>query len=413
MAADSALLLILLFVAAAAAGWYFARRTAPGAARFSDASRLDTDYFAGLNFLLNEEPDKALEVFVRMVDVDKDTIETHFALGSLFRRRGEINRAIQIHHNIFERKDLPRRQREHALRELAEDHLKAGLLDRAEEYFIRLADRPEYRREALERLVLIYEQEREWEQAIAIRDRLADQTHDGRSPVVAHYYCELAQKALSAENTEAAREFLRRARSADRDGLRGTMMRAEMAANEGDFKLASRLYRKVIESDPGFAPLALPSLRRCHMAMGDRAGLDRFLSAMVAKQPGLKAGLAYAAIVDETFDDPITYECILDFIRTNPMLSDLMRTLRGDESNESGNTEAALAEEASEEQGLRRITRALRMLSEANPSYRCEECGFSGRVLQWQCPTCKQWDSTRPTASFRFEADLGVPRLAS
>ena len=405
--ADSPLLLILLFMAAAAAGWYFARWTSTGAAKPRSGPGLDTDYFAGLNFLLNEEPDKALEVFVRMVDVDNDTIETHFALGNLFRRRGEINRAIQIHHNIFDRKDLPRRQREQALRELAEDHLKAGLLDRAEEYFTRLADRPAYRREALERLVLIYEQEREWEQAIAIRDRLADQTHGGRSPVVAHYYCELAEKALAADDTATAREYLRRARSADRDGLRGTMLRAELAANEGDFKLASRLYRKVIGRDPGFAPLALPSLRRCHMAMGDRAGLDKFLSAMVAKQPGLKAGLAYAAIVDETFDDPITYECIVDFIRTNPMLNDLMRMLRDDDDKqETGRSESEIAEE----QGLRRITRALRMLSEANPGYRCEQCGFSGKVLHWQCPTCKNWDSTRPTARFRFEADLDVPR---
>jgi lipopolysaccharide assembly protein B len=128
---------------------------------------------------------------------------------------------------------------------------------------------------------------------------------------------------------------------------------------------------------------------------------------MVAKQPGLKAGLAYAAIVDETFDDPITYECIVDFIRTNPMLNDLMRMLRDDDDKqETGRSESEIAEE----QGLRRITRALRMLSEANPGYRCEQCGFSGKVLHWQCPTCKNWDSTRPTARFRFEADLDVPR---
>jgi len=364
MAADSPLLLILLFMVAAAAGWYFARRTSPDNARSHSGSGLNTDYFAGLNFLLNEEPDKALEVFVRMVDVDNDTIETHFALGNLFRRRGEINRAIQIHHNIFDRRDLPRRQREQALRELAEDHLKAGLLDRAEEYFTRLADRPAYRREALERLVLIYEQEREWEQAIAIRDQLADQTHEGRSPVVAHYYCELAQKALAADDVARAREYLRRARSADRDGLRGTLLRAELADNEGDFRLASRLYRKVIARDPGFAPLALPSLRRCHMAMGDRAGLNKLLAAMVAKQPGLKAGLAYAAIVDETFDDPVTYECIVDFIRTNPMLNNLMRTLRDDDDNNRNDRSGS---GVAEQQGLRRITRALRMLSEANP----------------------------------------------
>ena len=179
----------------------------PTPGRNGTERELNADYFAGLNFLLNEEPDKALEVFVRMVDVDSDTIETHFALGNLFRRRGEVNRAIQIHQNIFERKELPRRHREQALRALAEDYLKAGLLDRAEAYLKQLADRPAYRREALERLVLIYEQEREWEQAIAIRDRLADETHTGRSPVVAHYFCELAQKALAGDNRSRHRSI--------------------------------------------------------------------------------------------------------------------------------------------------------------------------------------------------------------
>jgi lipopolysaccharide biosynthesis regulator YciM len=333
--------------------------------------------------------------------VDSDTIETHFALGNLFRRRGEVNRAIQIHHNLFERKELPRRYREQALRALAEDYLKAGLLDRAEEYLKQLADRPAYRREALERLVLIYEQEREWQQAIAMRDRLADETHTGRSPVVAHYFCELAQKALADGDEEQAREYLRRARSADRDNLRGAILRAEIAAGDGDYRLASRLYRKVMERDPGFAPLTLPALRRCHAAMGDQAGLDRILSAMVAARPGLKAGLAYAAIVDEEFDDPVTRECIVDFIRRNPMIRELMGTLRPDSAGDG-----------EDDQGLRRITRALRMLAASNPSYRCENCGFSGKVLHWQCPTCKNWDSTRPTASFHFEASLGVPRLA-
>lgn len=401
MAADSALLLIVLFMAAAAAGWYAARRTAHRPDRVSADGEPNPDYFIGLNFLLNEEPDKALEVFMRMVDVDSDTIETHFALGNLFRRRGEVNRAIQIHQNIFERKELPRRHREQALRALAEDYLKAGLLDRAEEYLKQLADRPSYRREALERLVLIYEQEREWEQAIAMRDRLADETHSGRSPVVAHYFCELAQKALADREDDRAREYLRRARSADRGNLRGAILRAEIAAGEGDYRLASRLYRRVMKRDPGFAPMVLPALRRCHAAMDDHAGLGKILATMVAEQPGLKAGLAYAAIIDEKFDDPVTRECIADFIRRNPMLYDLMGTL---------SPEAIGGSE--DDQRLRRIAGALRMLASSNPGYRCENCGFSGKVLHWQCPTCKNWDSTRPTASFRFEASLGVPRLA-
>jgi lipopolysaccharide biosynthesis regulator YciM len=161
MPADSAFLLALLFVLAAAGGWFFARMTGSSERQDKRGEDFSADYFAGLNFLLNEEPDKALEVFVRMVDVDSETIETHFALGNLFRRRGEVDRAIRIHQNIFERPDLPRPLRDQALRALADDYLKAGLFDRAETFLLRLAERPVYEEQALQRLVEIYEQERD------------------------------------------------------------------------------------------------------------------------------------------------------------------------------------------------------------------------------------------------------------
>ncbi len=141
---------------------------------------------------------------------------------------------------------------------MAEDYLKAGLLDRAEAYLKQLADRPAYRREALERLVLIYEQEREWEQAIAIRDRLADETHTGRSPVVAHYFCELAQKALAGDNPEQALEYLRRARAADRDNLRGAILRAGIAERR------RRLQAGIPALSPGDG--AGPGIRAAHSA---------------------------------------------------------------------------------------------------------------------------------------------------
>jgi lipopolysaccharide biosynthesis regulator YciM len=228
MTADSALLLLILF-AAAGAGWFSARITAHRDG--SNATGVNSDYLEGLNFLLNEQPDKAIEVFLRMVDVDSETVETHFLLGNLFRRRGEVNRAIRLHQNIYDRGDLPKTQRNRALKALGDDYLKAGLFDRAEEILQELSRKAEFRRPALEQLVGIYEQQRDWEKAIAMRDQLASLSDAGRSTVVAHYYCELAEAAMDAgERAEVAKQ-LRRARAADPESLRGTLLRARLATD--------------------------------------------------------------------------------------------------------------------------------------------------------------------------------------
>jgi lipopolysaccharide biosynthesis regulator YciM len=395
MTADSTLLLLLLF-AAAGAGWFFARLTARNEASGGSAGSVSREYFEGLNFLLNEQPDKAIEVFLRMVDVDTETVETHFLLGSLFRRRGEVNRAIRIHQHIYERRDLPKAQRNRALKALADDYVKAGLFDRAEEMLGKLAGKADYRQAALEQLVRIYEQEKDWRKAIAVRDQLASLSEAGRSPVVAHYYCELAEDALSRGESEEVAENLRRARAADSHSLRGTLMRASLAAEEDDHKLATRMYRQALQQDPAFASIVLPPMRRCYEAVGDLSGFERLLSELVESHPRVKSGIAYAAIVDGGFDDPVTRSCIDEFIGRNPIMTDMLGILR-----------PAGDEEGSGSDSVRRITRALRQLAARSPSYRCKNCGFSGSMLFWQCPTCKSWDTTRPVARFQFDATIG------
>lgn len=395
MTSDSLLLLVLLF-AAAAAGWFSARLTqARRVAR--EQPRLSAEYFQGLNFILDEQTDKALEVFLRMADLDRDALETHFALGSLFRRRGEVERAIRIHQGLAEREELPGKDRDRALRALADDYVKAGLFDRAEELLERLAGTQEYAADALRRLVRIYEQERDWEKAIAARDRLAASSGEGHSPVVAHYYCELATEARSRGDLHATRQYLRHARAADRDSIRGALLRADLAMEQGDYPLAVRLLRAVLRRDGAFAPQVLPALRRCYAALEDRPGFERLLEGLVKERPELKPGVAYAAIVDEGFDDEVTAACIREFVAGNPLLTDLMEILRTPRG-------------AEEDDAVERITRALRRLSGRSPGYLCENCGFSPTTLFWQCPTCKSWDTIRPVARFRFEAALHPDR---
>src|SRR5215210_1655972 len=162
----------------------------------SESRALPMSYFKGLNFLLNEQPDKAIEAFIEVVKVDPQTVELHFALGNLFRRRGEVERAIRMHQNLADRTDLATEQRVTALYELAQDYLKAGLLDRAEEMFLKLQGSP-YEQTALKFLLEIYEQEKDWLKAIDISKKMDSVTGQSSQREIAHFFCEMAQSDMT------------------------------------------------------------------------------------------------------------------------------------------------------------------------------------------------------------------------
>ena len=168
MTIDSSAILILLLMAAAALGWLFAQWERSGR-HDSSFKQVSAEYFKGLNYLLNEQPDKAIEVFIKMAEVDSDTVETHFALASLFRRRGEVDRAIRIHQNLIARPSLSRMHRAQALFELAQDYLRAGLLDRAESILLEMLDTPPYTDTAFRCLISLYDQHKDWAQALSMR----------------------------------------------------------------------------------------------------------------------------------------------------------------------------------------------------------------------------------------------------
>jgi len=211
----SSTLIVALFIAAAA-GWCFGRYRRPAPPGDAQRNELKQSYFQGLRFLLNEEPDKALEVFLRMVDVDNDTVETHFALGNLYRKRGEVERAIRVHENIIARPGLSAEHRVHATFALAEDYFRAGLFDRAEALFQQLASEGARRAAALRYLLRIYEQQRDWEQAIAVHERLVAIASAEHPTAIAHYHCELAERARMRGDFAAARAHLRQAREVQR-----------------------------------------------------------------------------------------------------------------------------------------------------------------------------------------------------
>src|SRR5690554_2987083 len=221
----------LLLPVAALSGWLIGRRR--DSRPDSDGGKLHGEYFQGLNYLLNEQPDKAIEVFTRMVEVDSDTVETHLALGNLFRRRGEVDRAIRIHQNLIARPTLNAEQRSLALLELGMDYMRSGLLDRAEGLFKELAETGNHMEPALRQLLVIYQQEKDWSNAIMVARRLESISGEALHAVVAQFHCERASEHLAAGREREAQEDVRRALNVDPRCVRASLMEAEMARDGG------------------------------------------------------------------------------------------------------------------------------------------------------------------------------------
>ena len=401
MSLDLSLDLVVALFVAAAAGWLVAqfrlRDRAPPPqpperperpARLHNNERpprrLNEEYLKGLGFLLNEEPDKALEVFLRMVDVDNETVETHFALGSIYRRRGEVERAIRIHESIMARPSLSSEHRLEAMFALAEDYFRAGLFDRAERSFRQLAEGDTRRVPALRYLLRIYEQQRDWDQAIAVHNELTALASPEQPTAIAHYHCELAEQARERGDLNAARAHLHSARDVQRNFPRGALIRADIALDTNEPELAATLCQRVVELHPRLLALALPRVLRA-VRGSDEGDLERRFNAWIRPDPAARAELAYAAIVAGLEQESFVRDCLPDLLREDPSLGEIVRSVAGDPGQLTPQQRTDLA--ASLGRILRRTQR-----------YRCVDCGFASAAHFWQCPGCRSWDAFAPVA---------------
>ncbi|WJW76695.1 lipopolysaccharide assembly protein LapB [Thiohalobacter sp. IOR34] len=378
-------LLWLLLPVAAASGWLMARRS-QGDPCADQRAELNSDYFRGLNFLLNEQPDKAIEVFIQMLEVDSDTAETHLALGNLFRRRGEVDRAIRIHQNLIARPTLNREQRGAALLELGQDYMRAGLLDRAESLLRELLEIGSQTRPALKHLLDIYQQEKEWDQAIEIARRLqAEQDQDMR-PVIAQFYCELAEAALRNGDPAEAGNLAKRALGFDRACVRASLIQGRIAREAGQFRQAIRAFRRIEEQDIEFLPEVLPELQACFRAAGNPRGMLDYLRQVGEGYKGISTVLLQSELLQQMEGDQAAIDYMEAQLRRRPSVRGLGRLIQ----LKLGRSEGEGRED------LQVLDDLVDKLLENRPRYQCKHCGFEGKSLHWQCPGCKEWNTVKP-----------------
>lgn len=374
----------LLLPVAVVSGWYAARLDQ----RRPPATRLPSDYFRGVNYLLNEQPDKAIEIFTRMLEVNTETVETHLALGNLFRRRGEVERAIRIHQNLIAHPSLDNTQRSVALCELAQDYLKAGLLDRAETLFLELAEIPAHGEQALRFLMSIYEQERDWDKAIAAGSRLALTTGRQSEPVLAQYHCELGETALRAGNTKLAHERATQALDIDPCCARANILLGHVAVASGDEHSALAAWQKVEQQDTRLLDEVISDIVAAFRRLQEESRLRVYLQEVAGRQPGMRTLLTLSELIGSDEGWGRAQAFIAECLRRQPSVSGLKRLM---------DLQIVQDTPASSE-SLDLIKGVLDLLAHQQEGYQCYQCGFRGHILHWQCPACHEWNTVRAAA---------------
>ena len=356
-------LLALAFVLVGVAAWFLGRRN--GASRMV---RLPRDYYVGLDHLINDRFDHAAEILARMAEADGDAAEIQFALGSLFRRRGEVDRAIAIHSRLREHGGVTLHDR--ATFELALDYLSAGLMDRSERLLEQLAASREYRKAALDHLERVYEQQGDWANALKVFAQLPEAVQLERRRVAAHYLCELAEHALVQGDAERTRTLLRQARAHDPELPRAEILTARMTELANDSSGALALYFKALETSPGLALEIIPRILKLAGQLGEEQDVLNQLADRL-RRTGRVSGRQLAWLLATALPP-----------QEIPRLPGV-----------TGNLNAGV-ESASDATSLGAL---LTRIGDAGGRYQCDDCGLHSVGWFWRCPKCRSWDSMRPS----------------
>jgi len=378
-------LLWLLLPIAAVSGWFAGRRDG-GKRDASTDTQYASGYFRGINYVINEQPDKAIEVFTGMLSVNADTVETHLALGSLFRRRGEVERAIRIHQNLIARSTLDSEQRSLALCELALDYHKAGLLDRAENLFLELAEIPPHSEQALRMLMLIYEQEREWGKAAQCARRVMQISGKKMESILAQYCCEQAEQSILNGDTATARHHLVSALQADATCVRANLLLGQMEADLSRWQDAIRIWKQVEQQDPRYLDEAMDRIIDAYRKLGDDTGLYEYLKEISERTLSVRALQQYIDQMVGREGHAAAMVYLAQRVNAFPTMAGVQLLV---DLQQQG---AAVTSG----QAMDPVATSLNRLIGTLSRYQCQQCGFRGNTLHWQCPACHGWLVVRP-----------------
>ena len=360
----------------------------------SESRALPSSYFKGLNFLLKEQPDRAIESFLQVAKENPQTVELQFALGSLFRRRGEVDRAIRMHQDLVKREDLPADQRRDASFELAQDYFKAGLLDHAEEVLESMTRAGDATPEVHRHLLDIYIQEKDWAKAVEAARKLEVSAKRNYQREIANYYCELAITEDVHGRGEAAQAHLARALETNRKCVRANLLRGEWLARQGEHAAAIEAWKAIEQQDAAYFGLAAEGMVESYKALGRLGEGLALLRGLQHRYPGLDLLNVVYQVTAEHEGDEAAWRLVRDEVRRNPTLVGLDRLIDAE----------LVRAPAERRQDLQLMKDLVHSHAQALAVYLCASCGFKARQFFWQCPACGGWETFPPRRTAEFDS---------
>jgi lipopolysaccharide biosynthesis regulator YciM len=346
--------------------------------------------FKGLNLLLNEEPDKAIDALVQIAQLDPETTELHFALGSLFRRRGETERAIRVHQHLAGRADLPSRHRDHAAYELGRDFLRAGLLDRAETSLHQVGSHSKYGIPAKESLLEMYQIEKDWAKAIVASQELEVLQGKSHHKEIAHFHCQLAEEALARKNTGVALEHIDYAMQAVPNHPRATILKGDWFVAQNQLDQALNAWTLIAKNHVAYLPIVADRWIDVHKVLGRaKEGLQTLIDALQTQAGGELLDITFKHVM-ALQGVPQAEALMTEVMRHTPSLSAMALRVQA---------RLMLAEDAQNDKSAQEFKASLGLLKQRTNSlarYTCGNCGFRARRFYWQCPGCNHWESYSP-----------------
>ena len=381
--------LLLLLPVAAASGWLAARRSMRQQQERQCEADMDSAYYRGLNYLVNEQPDKAIDVFVGMLEVNSETVEMHLALGSLFRRRGEVDRAIRIHQNLIARSTLSADQRSQALLALGNDYMKAGLLDRAEGLFEELVENKRLLQPALTNLKMIFQHEKDWKKSFEVSQRLDLLGGKGEGADQAHFLCELAELAIKSGDEEQAESYLKQALEASPSALRPQLIMAAISEKRGDCRQAIARFKQIADQHPNYIGEILQPMAECYRRSQQQPQWIEWLREIYANKRNLQVMLEIASELESSDGADAAIEFLTLELANSPNLNGIHQLIS-----------MRMAQQGEHQsQFLQMINQFVEHMAARQSAYLCHRCGFTTRTIHWQCPGCRSWGTMLPTES--------------
>lgn len=374
----------LLVLVACLLAWFLGRRSAT---KQTSTNGLNSEYVKGFNYLLNDQSDKAVEVFVKALEVDSETVELHLALGGLFRKEGQVGRATRIHQNVIARPSLTDEQNTQAVYELAQDYFKAGLFDRAESLFLELLERKYLEESSLLSLAKIYESEKEWKKAIEMTRRLSSSIEVDKQLRLSHYWCELAENAIEVDDCVEAKRCLKQSKSCMPSSLRRRMLESDVDFAMNHVQEAIEGWQKVINNSELHSDVAVEKIYKALVKKNDARELDLFFSTQLKKEFSIKTTQLYLDYYDYS---KLAYRTIYESFKGAPTKLALTWLLENHHVYEDA--QASGDGDGNDVELLLMFKKGLGGSIDSQSLYLCNSCGFESNVLNWQCPGCKQWD---------------------